>query len=316
MVAMVVISIYLYKKQVDFDEDEQTAQDYSIVILNPPTDAVDPNEWRDFFTENFPQCDGMHVTCCTVGVNNDKLIRTLVKRREILGELEYTQLQGGALEDADLEDMQELVKISDEIENEYGFMRRSWAIIFGGIPAQIKKLNKLNDEIIDLVQADCPATSVYITFETEKAQRHVLEKLVVAPYAALRNKTTAVKDPNHLFRGKHVLHVEEASEPSTLRWQELNMTRRDYWIKILMTAIVFGMIVGIYFLVKVTYASKFWWSPYLITVSNVVFPIIAKAMTTVERHAIEEDRQVWLYIKIAFFRWVNTALVIEIITVS
>ena len=43
--------IYLNRQAVIFDEDEQTAQDYSIVITKPPSDAIDPEEWRYFFAE-------------------------------------------------------------------------------------------------------------------------------------------------------------------------------------------------------------------------------------------------------------------------
>ena len=41
-VAMFVMNRYQRKKAVEFDEDEQTAQDYSIVVNNPPPDAYDP----------------------------------------------------------------------------------------------------------------------------------------------------------------------------------------------------------------------------------------------------------------------------------
>ena len=35
------------------DDDEQTAQDYSIVVTNPPHDARSPTEWKEFFESNF-----------------------------------------------------------------------------------------------------------------------------------------------------------------------------------------------------------------------------------------------------------------------
>lgn len=36
------LDYYLNRMEVKFDEDEQTAQDYSIIISNPPHDANDP----------------------------------------------------------------------------------------------------------------------------------------------------------------------------------------------------------------------------------------------------------------------------------
>ena len=68
---------YLRHMEVQFDEDEQTAQDYSIIINNPPDDATDPEEWKEYFKAAFDA----HVTGCTVAVDNDILVRTLVERR-------------------------------------------------------------------------------------------------------------------------------------------------------------------------------------------------------------------------------------------
>lgn len=36
------------------------AQDYSVVIANPPNDATDPAEWKNFFADKFDA----HVTVC------------------------------------------------------------------------------------------------------------------------------------------------------------------------------------------------------------------------------------------------------------
>ena len=49
-ILMIVIGVLLMDKElrlasVAYDEEEQTAQDYSIIIKNPPFDANDPEEW-------------------------------------------------------------------------------------------------------------------------------------------------------------------------------------------------------------------------------------------------------------------------------
>lgn len=51
-IATAVLGEYLRRQEVAFDEDEQTAQDYSVKVSNPPPDARDPEEWRKFFSEN------------------------------------------------------------------------------------------------------------------------------------------------------------------------------------------------------------------------------------------------------------------------
>lgn len=53
VVGFFAMRFYLSAMEVKFDEDEQTAQDYSIVIRNPPEDAHNVQEWSHFFRENF-----------------------------------------------------------------------------------------------------------------------------------------------------------------------------------------------------------------------------------------------------------------------
>jgi len=50
-IAFFVTSRYLRAREVRFDEDKVTTTDYSIMVKNPPPDAKDPDEWRDFFSQ-------------------------------------------------------------------------------------------------------------------------------------------------------------------------------------------------------------------------------------------------------------------------
>ena len=54
VVVLMVVALWVMNKlqkrmTVKFDLDEQTAQDYSIQITNPPPDANDPKEWKVSF---------------------------------------------------------------------------------------------------------------------------------------------------------------------------------------------------------------------------------------------------------------------------
>lgn len=50
-VVFVILSYYLRAREVRFDEDKVTSTDYSVLVKNPPKDAYDPDEWRDFFAQ-------------------------------------------------------------------------------------------------------------------------------------------------------------------------------------------------------------------------------------------------------------------------
>jgi hypothetical protein len=51
IVVLFLLNIYLGAREIRFDEDKITATDYSIIVKNPPKDAYDPDEWRDFFSQ-------------------------------------------------------------------------------------------------------------------------------------------------------------------------------------------------------------------------------------------------------------------------
>ena len=78
IIAIKVLNHHQEKIEVAFDEDEQTAQDYSLSVDDCPDDALDPEEWRRFFIE---ASGGGHVTAVTVSINNGELVNNLVNHR-------------------------------------------------------------------------------------------------------------------------------------------------------------------------------------------------------------------------------------------
>ena len=75
-----IFSVYLRAREIRFDEDKVTTSDYSICVQNPPPDAKDPDEWRDFF-ERYADSEGDQVTIVTVALDNEDLINVLATRR-------------------------------------------------------------------------------------------------------------------------------------------------------------------------------------------------------------------------------------------
>ena len=228
MVGTIGLNMYLQKMEIAFDEDEQTAQDYSILISNPPGDATDPEEWHTFFKENF---DGIHVTACTVAVDNDLLVRSLVERREILRQIEMLVEPGTSL------DTLTLAGIAAKQEKERKFLGHVMAMFVSGIPELFARLTVLTAKVQGLAQQDYPATNVFVTFETEQAQRQVLAAYNLGSIDVRRNNIHKISNPKHLFRGQHILHVKEPDEPNTIRWQDLNVTAKAKLKQQLMTII-------------------------------------------------------------------------------
>ena len=304
MVGMILMRIYLSRQEVAFDEDEQTAQDYSIVVRNPPHDAVEPEDWINFFQSNF---HGVHINCCTVGIDNDTLICALVKRRELMG-----AINDSLPDEEEISNQDDLKKVAEQIESERNCIKKIGSWIFGGIPEKYKKLVVLNEKILELSKEKFRASSVFITFESEAAQRLVLERMNVSHWDAHNQNVHAIGDRNLLFRGNHVCLVEEPAEPSTIRWQDLHTTKLEQAVKFVSTGFALGLLLVSYFIVLEARKVDASFSAIIIAISNSIFPTIAKLLSSFEKHANEERRQVWLYFKIAIFRCVNAAILVYI----
>ena len=306
MLGTIGLTMYLRRMEVAFDEDEQTAQDYSIVIENPPGDATDPEEWRKFFYENF---DGAHTTAVTVAVDNDLLVRSLVERREKLRQIEMLVEPGTSL------DTLTLARIAAKQERERRVWGRLLAKFVPGIPELFARIVVLTAKVQGLAQQDYPASNIFVTFETEAAQRRVLSALSVGSLDVARNRTQVLKDPKYLFRGEYVLSVNEPDEPNTIRWQDLNEKFKDRLKQQgLTTLCTCAAIVLIAFIVYLCNRASVAGAAFAIAIFNSIFPMFAKFLTEFEAHSAEGGKQRSLYFKIALFRWVNTAVVISIIT--
>jgi hypothetical protein len=289
----------------EFDEDEQTAQDYSIAIRNPPEDAYDPTEWKKFFESTFDNCT---VRVCTVDVSNDSLVKLLVKRRELLQSLEV-QLPSRSFENG---------KVLEEVEKARTKRNKSLLkCLSSGVPGLYNEVQEVSKELTQkLAEAkDRPTTNVFVTFETEEAQRRVLETLTVGSRAVQTNNIDVFSDPKYLFQGRLVLDVIEPEEPSTIRWQELDATMTQIVWSLIKTSLI-GLVVLIVCWVVVLFFYLSWpvFASYATTACTTIFPMVATRLMGIEVHKSESSRQTWLFIKVTVFNVAITALLISVYT--
>ncbi len=298
IVGFAIISLFLSKQEIKFDEDVQTAQDYSIVIRNPPSDAIYPQEWRDFFSINF---EGAHVTCCTVSVHNKELVKALAKRREILEKIRKSIPPGESLE----HDV--LAVLATDVKEARCFS------IFNGLPEYHAELLKLEAKIKDMLISEYPVSSVFITFETETTQRRVLRALT-------QDEGKSPGKRKYFFRENfEPLRVFEAPEPSAVRWQDLSYSTCSIIVSLIIPSLfTVLLLVGSTFFNKYlrdAYPDEPSYAAFAISAGNLLFPNINRALTNLEIHREEGQRQSSLYFKNAAFRWINTAIVMTLLEV-
>jgi len=313
-------SFYLRLREIRFDEDKVTTTDYSVVVKNPPPDAVDPDVWRDYFSQF--ATDGDQVSVVTVALNNDVLVRKLLTRRVFINQLK------SKIPDIDLDDETATQLAVDKYEQEIsqekvgciGTMLNCFIpllnIINMLLPPHklVQKIATLTDEIKELQNQKYDATEVYVTFETEEGQRTALDALKVGLLDSVFERTGAVA-PECLFDGK-ILHAEEPTEPNAVRWLDLSYSLTSKIIRrFIALALTCGMIV--------IAGSVVGWarnsvgpllSGPLTTIFNSTIPFIIKLLMMIEPHATEGGFQTSLYLKITLFRWTLSAILTQVIT--
>jgi len=286
--AMYIMFFVTQKKlAIQYDEEELTASDYSVQVTHPPKRAINPDEWRDFFSQ-FGE-----VNSCTVVLNNEKLVKALVTRRRFVDQLELVlppgiDVKADEAEILKFKDAQPLMKKIKDIE------------------AEIIELSK--DKKIDEV------INVFCTFETENSQRKALAALSCGYLQRTLNMKSMAKIPK--FLDEHLV-VQEPSEPTAIRWDSLDETwsvriRERVISNFISILIIAG---GAYVVSYINdHADGQYTTSICISFFNTMIPMFCVTANSYESHSAEGSYQSSLFMKIGLARWVNTVLVYFFIT--
>eukprot|EP00978_Attheya_sp_CCMP212_P021999 scaffold64967_cov55-Attheya_sp.AAC.4 len=216
ILSFLLLDMYQRRREVLFDEDKVTSTDYSIVVTNPPPDAIDPEEWRAFF-EQFSQ---KQVTVCTVALDNDLLCKAYIDRRRYRSGLK-AQLPFGI----DMGDEDIVREAAANLSRERNAQPRTcFGMLFACtllpilrllgmmLPPETMadRLFKRTNRIKELQKRKYVPTHVFITFETEEAQRLALSALKVSKLDIWRNN---IHCGVPTFQGR-VLKIKEPPEPN------------------------------------------------------------------------------------------------------
>lgn len=300
-VALYVVCFYIIKRrEVKYDEAQQTTTDYSVAVENPPEDAFQIEKWKDFFSQFG------HVTALTMAIDNEDLVRALIERRALMYQLR--QLLPPNTE-FDKHHIDEMVEQAQQLI--------WWQKLMGNYSGeQLKEeILKLDERIMELSQNQYNVAEIFITFETEAAQRLALKSLCVKRLDSLTNNTAAL--PKHLlYEGSHVLNVVEPPEPSAIRWQDLDDSLyRRLTIRVVTSLITGALIIcGMLFIgyIRLQYGPAM--TALSISALNTIAPMIAYTLTEYESHRSEDTKQSSRYVKITLSMLAFTALATTVVT--
>ena len=218
---------------------------------NPPTSksAKDPETWKTFFEEKF---DNVQVAVCTVAINNESLLNLLLAKFDLRNKLIDMLPLDVEYDEDNLDEMAEYtvppkkVKVISNVifyvlffvlfylVFEFAVTHSAFYATIGLIIYQIltrKKLtgHKIVEKMLELDTSiaeesakseDFKVSDVFVTFETEDMQRVVLKSLKVPGF-----RSSEVNDELK-FEGV-ILEVDEPDEPSSMRWQDLDV---PFWV--------------------------------------------------------------------------------------
>mmetsp|Transcript_14666 Transcript_14666/g.34599 ORF Transcript_14666/g.34599 Transcript_14666/m.34599 type:complete len:748 (+) Transcript_14666:518-2761(+) len=314
------------------DESIQTAQDYSVIVDDPGPDDGDAEEWRRFFGKFG------HTTFITIAKDNGPLLRALSKRRLIMREIVMCVGNGEAsLEEDDdgildttwegksfeekINDMVNAPKPTDGKAKKRALIEKTGA--FGMKPmkkwkAALEKVNAQLQEALNAAQSRPYVPSkIFVTFETETGQRNCLKALSMGTLTAAFDWGKDKIPQEYLFKGQNVLSVQEAPEPNEVFWEDVDSTfmkrikqQTKTWI-LTCLLVVGSVIVCKQIQVGSGPAIAALW----ITLTNILVPqVLRKLCFEIEDHVSLNAQQTSLFLKLTFFRWMNTAVVIYLIT--
>lgn len=289
-VAIVVAMLMQRYFEVQLDERVASAQDYSIVIENPPEHADNPDEWKAFFSQF-----GM-VRYITVNRRNRTLLQLLLRKRILMRHFPpeyYTDAETTDL-DARASAVAARIKLPWLIQFLYDQFMIVWTINEHEL---LVLLHRLNVAIQDECVKPHTVSSIFVTFEFEDEKQRCL--------TALENEISVVskcmgrKNYNHRFRSEHILVAQESSEPDNIAWLNSSLDDKDrMWRKAMSFLVSGGLLFLCYLMVRAAYGVSALVLLIVITALDSTLPYAFTVITNMEGNVDEDNRQESFMIKL------------------
>jgi hypothetical protein len=300
-VAILALQRTTESQLIKLDNASLTTTDYAVEVRNPPKDARDPDEWKQFF-DQFG-----HVASITVALDNEELVRALLLRRQLMSKLEDLLPPGVKLNPNDLD---------GAVHEALPLTLLQKCMMENDAVAIKSKIDSIGKKIqLDLSQRVYEVSNVFVIFEKEATQQSVLKEMSVGGFHAMMNSTSVLPE-NLRFRGHHVLNIGEPPEPSSVRWQDLDESFVVQILQRVVTVLItMALIVASCFLVvRVRNDFGTAYAAMTISATNSMFPTLCLYITHVESHRSENSRQASYYFKVTASMWILTTILTAYLT--
>ena len=239
IVLFALISRSVERRSVEaIDVSQQTAQDYSVCITNPPLNALNPEEYYPFFSQ-FGE-----VVMITVALNNGELIKKLADRKVYEGILQGLMLHADAqlgIDDGAAVNEERYQELKLSFFQKIGYAPT--------IPKCLEKIKQLTEDINELEKKEYEAWKVYCVYNSEFAQRNCLVKTNVGKIAVIKNSSS---NESLKLKGK-TLDVCEAPEPGDIIYENSHVTfSRKLLSWCISGGVCFSLLVASFYAIRVS----------------------------------------------------------------
>jgi predicted RND superfamily exporter protein len=247
IVCVLIVLIFLFvapwleRRAVErIDVAQQTTQDYSVCVMNPPETVTDTKAYHKHFSR-FGE-----VVLVTIVKNNGALLKELALKKVLTAKLQNAEF------------------VTANLGDEFGDGFKAWVMRKLYDTEQVDSLKKklaVNQQRIDaLAQRDYRPWRVFITFNSEHSQRSCLNR---ASTSFVARRTGLGISDDAKFED-HILHVKEAMEPSEVIYENshVSLTRRVASI-VLSFSLSACLVVAAFYIIKVSVMIYCLWYRYL-----------------------------------------------------
>lgn len=290
---------YLEDKVVTkIDVSQQTSQDYSVVVTNPPEDVNDPEEYFKFFSK-FGD-----VVLVTIAINNGSLITALAQRKALQDKVQGMVLQQEGMSNIVVDRNSNIT--GDKIEENLTLSQKlGFSPTIKGTFDEIAKVTK---KIVGLSNQTFHPWKVFVTFNKEAEQRECIKEMSTGKLGIFSN-------PKSLFHKKHLL-VKEATEPSSIIYANSHVTYIKRIISWIFSYFLSGcLMVASFFIIRALSTSGNVGVAIFVSLVNSILPETLKYITqSVEIHVDVRHFQISMLLKLVAARCINSALLIYLAT--
>eukprot|EP00752_Nemacystus_decipiens_P002303 g2179.t1 len=304
---------------VAIDTAQQTAQDYSVCIHNPPRAAGGQTSADMYDPDTYYQKFAVYgeIVFITICLKNGNLVKTVAKKRVLEHKMDALKAREklAAAEETSATSAKNVIdKTTADLKGWQAWLQKKLGL-FATKDYLDKALEETKERIKGQTSHQFEPKRVYITFNTEQAQRKCLKAVETGLWEEKLERFKKKQVNQNAVIGGKLCRVDEAEEPSDVIWENIDTTlfqRARTWA---LSAFLSGLfLTGTFFILAAIFESGLL-AAIFIAIINAVLPLIIRALTlVVEVHKSVTQRQASMMFKLVIARAINSAFLLFIIT--